>query len=93
MKNYMCTHEFKSIALRDKYFEAFQHFDGRGVSSVKDGKAHFLINFNNGIKSMKMFCWWEAINESAIIEKLGEMNVFFETECFEMDNVVDARVK
>jgi hypothetical protein len=93
MKNYMCTHEFKSIALRDKYFEALQYFDGREVSSVKDGKANFLMNFNNGTKSMKMFCWWEAIDESSITEKLGEMNVFFETECFEMDNIVDARVK
>ena len=93
MKNYMCTHEFKSIALRDKYFEALQYFDDREVGSVKDGKAHFLMNFNNGTKSMKMFCWWEAIDESSIIEKLGKMNVFFETECFEMDNIFDARVK
>jgi hypothetical protein len=93
MKNYMCTHEFKSIALRDKYFEAFQHFEGQEASSVKDGKAHFLMNFNNGTKSMKMFCWWKAIDDSSIIEKLGKMNVFFETECFEMDNIFDARVK
>jgi hypothetical protein len=93
MKNYMCTHEFKSTALRAKYFEAFKYFEGKEVASVKDNKAHFLMNFNNGTKSMKMFCWWEAIDEFSIIDKLGEMNVFFETECFEMDNIFDARVE
>ena len=85
-------HEFKSKSLQEKYFEAIRYFEDKTVSSVKDGKAHFLMNFNNGIESMKMFCWWEALDSDAIIEKLGEMNVFFATECIEMNNVFDARM-
>ena len=50
------------------------------------------MNFNNGIESMRMFCWWEAADADAIIEKLGEMNVFLETECIEMNNVFDTRI-
>ena len=75
MKNFICVHEFKSESLQEQYFE------DKTLSSVKDGKAHFLMNFNNGIDSMKMFCWWEALDSDAIIEKLGEMN-----------NVLDARM-
>ncbi|MDG1887721.1 MAG: hypothetical protein P8J85_10980 [Alphaproteobacteria bacterium] len=91
MKNFICVHEFKSESLQEKYFEAIRYFEDRSVSSIKDGKAHFLMNFNNGTESMRMFCWWEAVDADAIIEKLGEMNVFFETECIEMNNVFDTR--
>ena len=41
---------------------------------------------------MKMFCWWDALDSDSIIDKLGEMNVFFTTECIEMNNVFDARM-
>ena len=75
MKNFICAHEFKSESLPEKYFE------DRTVSSVKDGKANSLMNFNNGIDSRKMFCWWEALDSDAVIEKLEEMNVFSATEC------------
>jgi len=92
LKNFICVHEFKSKSLQEKYFEAIRYFEDKTVTSVKDGKAHFLMNFNNGIDSMKMFCWWEALDSDAIIEKLGEMNVFFTTECIEMNNVFDARI-
>ena len=77
-------HEFKSKSLQEKYFE------DKTVSSVKNGKAHFLMNFNNGADSMKMFCWWKTLDSDAIIEKLGEINMFFTTECIEMSNVSDA---
>ena len=60
------------------------------MSSVKNGKAHFLMNFNNGADSMKMFCWWKTLDSDAIIEKFGEINMFFTTECIEMSNVLDA---
>jgi|TARA_B100000524_G_C23397350_1_gene279149 hypothetical protein len=92
LKNFICVHEFKSKSLQEKYFEAIRYFEDKTVSSVKDGKAHFLMNFNNGTDSMKMFCWWKALDSDAIIEKLGEMNVFFTTECIEMNNVLDARI-
>ena len=86
MKNFICVHELKSKPLQEKYFE------DKTVSSVKDGKAHFLMNFNNGIDSMKIFSWWATLDSDAIKEKLGEMNVFFTTECIEMNNVLDARI-
>ena len=92
MKNFICVHKSKSKSLQEKYFEAIRYFEDRTVSSVKDGKAHFLMNFNNGTDSMKMFCWWKALDSDAIIEKLGEMNVFFTTECIEMNNVLNARI-
>ena len=48
------------------------------------------MNFNNGADSMKMFCWWKTLDSDAVIEKLGEINMFFTTECIEMSNVSDA---
>ena len=85
-------HEFKSKSLQEKYFEVIRHFGEKTVRSVKDGKAYFLMNFNNGADHMKRFCWWKALDSDAIITKLGEMNVFFTTECIEMNNVLDARI-
>ena len=91
MRNFICIHEFKSKALQEKYFEAVRYFEDKTLSFVKDGKAHFLMNFNNGIDSMKMFCWWEATSSQAVIDQLGDMNSFFDTECHEMNEVLDLR--
>lgn len=91
MRNFICIHEFKSEELQKMYFEAFRYFENKTLYSIQDEKARFLMNFNNGTNSMKMFCWWEADTADAIIDKLGDMNALFNTECIEMNNVVDAR--
>ena len=93
MKTYIATHEFKSKELQEQYFEAVQSMTETDIQAAVTGdQAKCQMNFSNGSDSMKMFCWWEALDSDAIIEKLGEMNAFFTTECIEMNNVLDARM-
>ncbi len=88
----MATHEFKSAQLQEQYFDAFSNMSESDIQSVVNGeRAQCLMNWSNGTKSMKMFCWWKATDAEAIIEQLGDMNSFFDTECLEMDEVMDLR--
>ncbi|MBH67273.1 MAG: hypothetical protein CMM58_02860 [Rhodospirillaceae bacterium] len=92
MKNFIATHEFKSTELQEQYFQAFSEMSEADIAAAVHGeKAVCQMNWANGTSSMRMFCWWKAVDADAIIEQLGDMNNFFDTVCEEMDSVVDFR--
>tara|TARA_B110000438_G_C15564474_1_gene542576 strand:- start:82 stop:363 length:282 start_codon:yes stop_codon:yes gene_type:complete len=92
MKTYIATHEFKSKELQEQYFQAVQSMTETDIQAAVTGdQAKCQMNFSNGSGSMKMFCWWEATSSQAIIDQLGDMNSFFDTECHEMGEVLDLR--
>ena len=92
MKNFIATHEFKSKELQEQYFQAFSEMSEADIAAAVNGEnAVCQMNWANGMASMRMFCWWKAVNADAIIEQLGDMNNFFDTVSEEMDSVVDFR--
>ena len=92
MKTYIATHEFKSKELQEQYFQAVQSMTETDIQAAVTGdQAQCQMNFSNGSDSMKTSCWWEATSSQAIIDQLGDMNSFFDTECHEMNGVLDLR--
>ena len=92
MKNFIATHNFRSEELRKEYFEMMEKLSSEEINnSVKGEHAHCQMNWANGLKSMKMFCWWKATDSDAIIAQLGDLNNFFSTESYEMDEIIDTR--
>ena len=90
MNKYIATHTFKSVELRSQYFEVAGSMDPADIKKMVTGdKAVCHKNWANGEKSMKAFCLWEAESPDAIIDQLGDMNAFFDTECDEMNEEID----
>ena len=44
---------------------------------------------DGGAGGMILACWWRAEGKEAIIDQIGEMNAFFDTESHELDNIID----
>ena len=44
---------------------------------------------DGGNGGMILACWWKAESKDAIIKQIGEMNAFFDTESYELDNIID----
>ena len=91
MKNFIAMHTFKSAALRDQCFEAMGTMSEQELVAAMTGdKAQCQMSWNDGGNgSMVLACWWKAESEDAIIEQIGEMNAFFDTESHELDNIID----
>ena len=88
MKTFIAVHDFKSVDSRTQVLNILESTAVKDIAEMVQGpEAKCLMNFNNGSESMKMFCHWEAISPAAIIGQLGELNNFFDTECYEMNNV------
>ena len=91
MKNFIAMHTFKSAELRDQCFEAMGSMSDKGlVESMIGDKAQCQMSWNDGgAGGMILACWWRAEGKEAIIDQIGEMNAFFDTESHELDNIID----
>lgn len=90
MKDYIVTHTFKSEELREQYFNAMQDSTPDDIrAGMKNDKASFQMNWNNGMDNMVMYCWWKAESPEAIIETLGDVAGMFHNDCQEMANILD----
>ena len=91
MKNFIAMHTFKSAALRDQCFEVMGTMSEQElVAGMTGDKAQCQMSWNDGGNGgMILACWWKAESKDAIIEQIGEMNAFFDTESHELDNIID----
>ena len=85
MKNYIAVHTFKSEELRSSYLETLSNMEKEEVVAAVSGpKAECQMNWMGVDGTDNAVCFWKAENAQAIIEQLGDMNNFFDTESHEM---------
>ena len=85
MKNYIAIHTFKSEELRTRYLETVSQMEPSDIIAAVTGpKAECQINWMGADGTDNAVCFWKAEGPDAIIEQLGEMNNFFDTDCHEM---------
>jgi hypothetical protein len=90
MKHYMVTHTLKSDEAMEAYFQALETMSEAEISgSMKNDKASFQMQWNEGKSDKVMFCWWKAESPEAIVETLGDMAQLFDNDIREMPNVYD----
>lgn len=91
MINFIAIHTFKSEQLRAQYLETAAQMSPKEVLAMVTGpRAVCQMNWMGVEGTNRAFCFWKADSHEAIIEQLGELNNFFDTETDEMlDEVLD----
>ena len=60
------------------------------MAGMTGDKVQCQMNWiDGGTGGMVLACWWKAESKDAIIEQIGEMNTFFDTDAHELDNIID----
>jgi hypothetical protein len=85
MKNYIAVHTFKSEELRASYLKTLSKMEQKDiVAAVTGPAAECQMNWMGADGTDNAVCFWKAENPEAIIEQLGDMNNFFDTDSHEM---------
>ena len=90
MNNYIVKHIFKSEDARSQCLALMDSMSPADMAAALTGEnAVCKMNWNDGVASMNMYCWWQATDGKSVISQLGQLNDFFTSEPIKMDNVTD----